>query len=108
MEAGGATGSGGGAAADGGRGGHGGRGGAAAVAPATAGTAGSSGTGGTIAEPAGLIAYWRFNEGSGTTVADSSGNGQTLTLSSSGRDLDHRRSRRAGLDVRRRDRRRRA
>src|SRR5206468_9777237 len=30
--------------------------------------------------PSGLIAYWKFDEGSGTTVADSSGNGNTGTL----------------------------
>ena len=28
----------------------------------------------------GLVAYWKFDEGSGTTVADSSGNGNTGTL----------------------------
>jgi hypothetical protein len=28
----------------------------------------------------GLAAYWKFNEGSGTTIADSSGNGRTGTL----------------------------
>lgn len=32
----------------------------------------------------GLIAWWRFDEGSGTTVADSSGNGSSTTLSGSG------------------------
>src|SRR5262249_19564015 len=28
----------------------------------------------------GLVAYWKFDEGSGTTAADSSGNGNTGTL----------------------------
>ncbi|HMF42067.1 MAG TPA: LamG domain-containing protein, partial [Polyangia bacterium] len=50
------------------------------------GTGGSGGGTGGTAEPAGLIAFWRFDEGSGTTVVDSSGNGQTLTLSASGSD----------------------
>jgi hypothetical protein len=45
------------------------------------GGSGGGGTGGAIVEPPGLIAFWRFNEASGTTVADSSGNGQALTLS---------------------------
>ena len=49
------------------------------------GTGGGGGTGGVLPEPPGLIAFWRFNEATGTTVADSSGNGQTLTLSSSAR-----------------------
>src|SRR5262249_18136306 len=30
--------------------------------------------------PSGVVAYWKFDEGSGTTVADSSGNGNTGTL----------------------------
>ena len=30
----------------------------------------------------GLVAYWKFDEGSGTSVADSSGNGNTGTLTS--------------------------
>ena len=30
--------------------------------------------------PSGLVAYWKFDEGSGTTAADSSGNGNTGTL----------------------------
>ena len=30
--------------------------------------------------PASLVAYWKFDEGSGTTVSDSSGNGNTGTL----------------------------
>ena len=30
--------------------------------------------------PTGLVAYWKFDEGSGTTAADSSGNGNTGTL----------------------------
>ena len=30
--------------------------------------------------PSGLVAYWKFDEGSGTTVSDSSGNGNTGTL----------------------------
>lgn len=33
-----------------------------------------------IAYPSGLIAYWKFDEGSGTTAHDSSGNGHTGTL----------------------------
>ncbi len=37
----------------------------------------SSGSGGL---PSGLVGYWTFNEGSGTTAADSSGNGYTATL----------------------------
>ena len=53
-----------------------GRGGAAGTS-AAAGTSGTAGAGGTDPD---LIAFWRFNEGSGTTIADSSGNGQTLTL----------------------------
>jgi concanavalin A-like lectin/glucanase superfamily protein len=62
--------------------GRGGTGGGAAGA--SAGT-GGGGTGGTIVEPPGIIAYWRFNEGTGMTVADSSDNGQPLTLSSNNR-----------------------
>jgi len=46
---------------------------------------GVGGTGGALPEPPGLIAFWRFNEATGTTVADSSGNGQSLTLSSNAR-----------------------
>jgi len=83
-DAAGAAGTGGGAAGTGG-------GAAGTGGTATAGTSGG-GTGGTgrggsagTAEPPGLIAYWRFNEGSGTTVADSSGNGQALTISSNSR-----------------------
>ena len=30
--------------------------------------------------PSNLVAYWKFDEGSGTTAADSSGNGNTGTL----------------------------
>src|SRR4029453_19442437 len=30
--------------------------------------------------PTGLVAYWKFDEGSGTTVSDSSANGNTGTL----------------------------
>ncbi len=30
--------------------------------------------------PSGLVGYWKFSEGSGTTAADSSGNGYTATL----------------------------
>ncbi len=37
-------------------------------------TAGSGGL------PSGLVGYWKFSEGSGTTAADSSGNGYTATL----------------------------
>src|SRR5204862_5079984 len=70
----------------GGSGGTGGTGGTAGIG-GIGGTSGSGGTGGTGgAEPAGLIAFWRFDDGSGTTVVDSSGNGQTLTLSASGAD----------------------
>ncbi|HXU07203.1 MAG TPA: LamG domain-containing protein [Polyangia bacterium] len=61
----------------------GGRGGAA-----TAGTMGNGGTGGGTGgrpEPPGMIAFWRFNEGAGATVLDSSGYGQPLTISSSSR-----------------------
>ena len=67
-----------------GTGGAAGGGGAnAGAGGASAGTGGGrGGSGGTTLEPAGLIAYWRFNEGNGTTVADSSGNGQSLTISS--------------------------
>jgi hypothetical protein len=60
---------------------------AGAAGTGGAGAAGATGTGGGAgggAEPAGLIAHWRFNEGSGTSVADSSGNGQPMTLSSTG------------------------
>jgi hypothetical protein len=63
----------------GGRGGSGGRGG-------FGGTGGRGGSGGNGAggEPGGLIACWRFNEGTGTTSSDCSGNGQTLTASATG------------------------
>jgi hypothetical protein len=71
----GTTGNGGGGA-PGGTGGGGTRG--------TAGTSGTAGTGGTAFEPDGLIGFWRFNEGTSTTVADSSGNGQLLMLSTGG------------------------
>ena len=59
-----------------------GTGGTGGTGGTTAGTGGGGrgGAGGTIAEPAGLIAFWRFNEGSGSDVADSSGNNHTLTL----------------------------
>ncbi|NUT36387.1 MAG: DNRLRE domain-containing protein [Hamadaea sp.] len=40
-------------------------------------------TSGTPAPAAGAIAYWNLNEASGTTAADSTGNGRTLTLSAS-------------------------
>ena len=40
--------------------------------------ASGGGSGGTLP---GLAGYWTFNEGSGTTAADSSGNGLTATLS---------------------------
>jgi hypothetical protein len=55
----------------------------------TAGTGGAGGRGGTTGvggavEPPGLIAFWRFEEGSGTIAADSSGNGQALALSATG------------------------
>lgn len=33
---------------------------------------------------AGLLARWKFDEGSGLVVADSSGNGRNLTLSANG------------------------
>jgi hypothetical protein len=54
---------------------------------ASAGSGGSAvgGTGGTSG-PLGLIAFWRFDEGSGSTIADATGNGQALTLSASGFD----------------------
>jgi hypothetical protein len=68
-----------------------GRGGAAATGGTGGnGVAGTTGTGGATAgtgggaEPAGLIAHWRFNEGTGAAVADSSGNGQPMALSSTG------------------------
>ena len=67
-------------------GGVGGTGGGVGGRGRVGGTGGSvGGTGGVLPEPPGLIAFWRFNEATGTTVADSSGNGQTLTLSSSAR-----------------------
>jgi hypothetical protein len=65
----------------GGRGGGGGRGGSGGAGN-NGGRGGAGGTGG--AEPAGLIAFWRFDEGTGMTIADSSGNGQTLTMSDTG------------------------
>jgi uncharacterized protein YjdB len=34
----------------------------------------------TVNAAAGPIAYWKFDDGSGTTAADSSGNGHTITL----------------------------
>ena len=43
-------------------------------------TAASSG-GGSAGTLPGLVGYWTFNEGSGTTAADSSGNNLTATLS---------------------------
>ena len=55
-----------------------------AVAGAGGANAGTGGGGGAPVEPPGLIAYWRFNEGNGTTVADASGNGQAATLSTGG------------------------
>jgi hypothetical protein len=39
-----------------------------------------SGDDGNISLPSGLVAYWKFNEGSGTTSVDSSGSGNDLTL----------------------------
>jgi hypothetical protein len=39
-----------------------------------------SGDDGNVTLPSGLVAYWKFNEGSGTTSVDSSGNGNDLTL----------------------------
>ena len=69
--------------AEGGAVGTAGTGGTGAAGTTGIGGGGMAGTGGG-AEPGGLIAHWRFNEGSGTTVADSSGNGQTLTLSTTG------------------------
>jgi hypothetical protein len=67
---------------DAGSGGSGGSGGAA-----TAGTTGNGGGAGTTAvvEPPDLMAFWRFNEGTGATVVDNSGNGQTLLISTSAR-----------------------
>ncbi len=42
----------------------------------------SGSTGLTVtAQLSGLVGYWTFNEGSGTTAADSSGNGYNMTLS---------------------------
>lgn len=41
----------------------------------------SNGGGGPAGTLPGLVGYWTFNEGSGTTAADSSGNGLTATLS---------------------------
>ena len=43
----------------------------------TAASGGGGGSGGTLP---GLVGYWTFNEGSGTTAADSSGNNLTATL----------------------------
>ena len=78
------AGGGGSAGARGGMGGAAGSGGGGATGGGgRGGAAGSAGAGG-VAEPPGLIAFWRFEEGSGTTVADSSGNGQTLALSATG------------------------
>jgi len=34
----------------------------------------------TVSSSGGLVGWWKFNEGSGTTAADSSGNGYTMTL----------------------------
>ncbi len=34
----------------------------------------------TVTQPTGLAGYWTFDEGTGTTAADSSGNGHTATL----------------------------
>jgi len=45
---------------------------------ATGGTPGSGGTGSAIA---GLIGHWKFNENSGNTAADSSGQNHSLTIS---------------------------
>jgi len=83
---GGAAGAGGDVAGAGGTGTAGAGGAAAGTGGTTAGAGGdgAGGSGGAIVEPAGLIAHWRFNEGSGTTVADSSGNGQDATLSTGG------------------------
>ena len=81
--AGGEAGSAAGAAGSGDAAGTGGTGGISTAGTTGTGGGGLGGTGGGV-EPAGLIAYWRFNEGSGTSVADSSGNGQPMTLSSAG------------------------
>ncbi len=54
-------------------------------AGANAGAGGSgidSGDDGSISLPSGLVAYWKFNEGSGTTSIDTSGHGNDLTLTS--------------------------
>jgi hypothetical protein len=64
-----------------GNGGGGATGGGIAGAGGVGGMGGTAGAGGTIPEPPGLLAFWRFNEGTGTSVADNSGNGQPLTLS---------------------------
>ena len=34
----------------------------------------------TVSGPSGLVGWWKFDEGSGTTAADSSGNGDTVSL----------------------------
>jgi hypothetical protein len=93
---GGSTGAGGRGGAGGVAGASAGRGGGGGVAGASAGRGGGgsggggrgggggSGTGGTSSDPS-PIAFWRFNEGGGTTVADSTGFGQTLTLSANNR-----------------------
>jgi len=79
----GAAGTGGSAAGTGG--GGGGSGGTASAGTSGGGT-GGTGRGGAAgtAEPPGLIAFWRFNENSSTTVEDSSGFGQPLMLSTGG------------------------
>jgi hypothetical protein len=71
------------AGAAGAGGGAAGTGGTGTAGTGGTGVAGTTGGGGA-AEPPGLIAHWLFNEGSGTGVIDSSGNGQTMTLSPTG------------------------
>jgi hypothetical protein len=34
----------------------------------------------TVSGPSGLVGWWKFDEGNGTTAADSSGNGDTVSL----------------------------
>ena len=58
--------------------GGGGAGGMAGFGGATA----TGGTGGSVSPPAGLVAWWKMDESTGTdTAADASGNGNSATLS---------------------------
>jgi hypothetical protein len=74
----------GGDAGSGGSGGTGAAGAAGTIATGRGGTSGGAGGAAGGGEPAGLIAHWLFDEGAGTSVADSSGNGQLMTLSATG------------------------